>query len=123
MRETTRPAINKATVARRSVPAASDRQSVLPGDHGCEVEVAIFGRGGQAVRLHEMYAGQAAFLVCSGPSLADYDLGRLNERGILTMAVNNAASLVRPNLWVSVDDPRNFLEAIWRDPGILKFVP
>jgi Glycosyl transferase family 2 len=123
MQETIRPAINEATVARRSVLAASDRKSVLPGDHGCEADVAIFGRGGQAVRLHEMYAGQAAFLVCSGPSLADHDLGRLNERGILTMAVNNAASLVRPNLWVSVDDPRNFLEAIWRDPGILKFVP
>jgi hypothetical protein len=39
------------------------------------------------------------------------------------MAVNNVASIVRPNLWVSVDDPGNFCDAIWRDPGILKFIP
>jgi hypothetical protein len=126
MQEMTRPemdAAEEAAVARYSQLAGSHRQSGLPNDQGCEAGVAIFGRGGRRVRLQDMYAGQAAFLVCSGPSLADHDLARLHERGILTMAVNNAASLVRPHLWVSVDDPNNFLEAIWRDPGILKFVP
>ncbi|MDX1964958.1 MAG: hypothetical protein SFX18_17555 [Pirellulales bacterium] len=39
------------------------------------------------------------------------------------MAVNNAATVVRPNLWTCVDDPGNFSDAIWRDPGIVKFVP
>lgn len=37
------------------------------------------------------------------------------------MAVNNAATVVRPNLWCSVDDPGNFSDAIWYDAGITKF--
>jgi len=41
----------------------------------------------------------------------------------LTCAVNNAATVFRPNLWVSVDDPSHFCDAIWYDPGIIKFVP
>lgn len=39
------------------------------------------------------------------------------------MAVNNAAAVHRPNLWTTVDDPGNFCDGIWRDPGILKFTP
>ena len=37
------------------------------------------------------------------------------------MAVNNAATLYRPDLWLSVDDPGNFPASIWQDPGIVKF--
>lgn len=39
------------------------------------------------------------------------------------MAVNNAAAVFRPQLWCCVDDPGNFCDAIWHDPGITKFVP
>lgn len=80
-------------------------------------------RSGQAVHLKDMYFGQAAFLLCGGPSLTSHDLGKLTGRGVLTCAVNNAAVVFRSQLWVSVDDPGNFCDAIWRDPGILKFVP
>lgn len=39
------------------------------------------------------------------------------------MAVNNAWSLVRPHLWMSVDTPGSFLDTGWMDGGILKIVP
>ena len=83
----------------------------------------IFSGKGRPVELQGIYSGAAAFLICSGPSLRSHDLALLEQRGILTMAVNNAATVLRPKLWCSVDDPGHFSDAIWRDPGILKFVP
>ncbi len=83
----------------------------------------LFSRDGHNLFLGDMYRGHAAFLLCSGPSLLSHDLSKLQQRGILTCAVNNAAAVFRPNLWVSVDDPAHFCDAIWRDPGITKFVP
>ncbi|MCI0534287.1 MAG: hypothetical protein L0Z50_03560 [Verrucomicrobiales bacterium] len=83
----------------------------------------LFTRDGHNVFLGDMFRGGTAFLVCGGPSLRSHDLTKLQQRGIVTCAVNNAAAVVRPNLWVSVDDPGNFCDAIWRDPAIWKFVP
>ena len=83
----------------------------------------LFTRDGHNVFLGDFYRGRPAFLLGGGPSLADHDLAQLNRRGVLTCAMNNAATVYRPQLWVSVDDPGNFADAIWRDPGILKFVP
>jgi hypothetical protein len=37
--------------------------------------------------------------------------------------VNNAGTLFRSNLWVAYDNPGNFCDVIWRDPGMLKFIP
>lgn len=79
--------------------------------------------GGESVCLGNFYRGRSAFLICSGPSLKGMDLAQLGRRGILTMAVNNAAAVYRPHLWVTVDDPGNFHDKIWKDPGILKFCP
>lgn len=39
------------------------------------------------------------------------------------MAVNNAAAVVRPQLWCAVDTPRKFIEHIWLDPAVTKFIP
>lgn len=72
--------------------------------------------------LENLYSG-SCFLVCSGPSLASHDLSLLKKRGIFTCAVNNAAAIFHPTIWVSADDPGNFCDAIWKDPSILKFVP
>jgi len=83
----------------------------------------LFTRDGHNVFLGDLYRGRAAFLICSGPSLKQHDLSRLNARGLLTMAVNNAAVVQRPHLWCSVDDPGNFCDAIWKDPAVMKFVP
>lgn len=69
------------------------------------------------------YQNRALFLLLSGPSIKTMDLSVLDRRGVTVMAVNHAASLFRPDLWISVDDPRHFPDAIWRDPSIIKFVP
>jgi len=83
----------------------------------------LFTRDGHNVFLGDLYRGRSAFLLGGGPSLSSHDLTQLNQRGVLTCAMNNAATVYRPQLWVSVDDPGNFADAIWRDAGILKFVP
>jgi len=80
-------------------------------------------RDNRSISLEGHYQGQTAFLVASGPSLLSHDLTQLNTRGILTLAVNNAGAVFRPQLWVCLDAPQHFCDAIWRDPGITKFVP
>jgi hypothetical protein len=102
---------------------ARDRHLGFPLGRHIQPAPMIFTRDGHNVFLGDMYRGSAAFLICGGPSLTSHDLTKLHERGIVTCAVNNAAVVFRPHLWVSVDDPGNFCDAIWRDPGIMKFVP
>lgn len=102
---------------------ARDRSLGFPIGQYMQPAPMLFTRDGHNVFLGDMYRGRSAFLVCGGPSLTSHDLALLNSRGILTMAVNNAATIVRPNLWCSVDDPGNFSDAIWYDAGITKFVP
>lgn len=102
---------------------ARDRHSGFPIGRYLQPPPMLFTRDGHNIFLGDMYRGNAAFLMCSGPSLKTHDLSHLQQRGILTCAVNNAATVVRPNLWVCVDDPSHFADAIWRDPAILKFVP
>jgi len=78
---------------------------------------------GCAINVYDHFRSATAFLICSGPSIRDLDLGCLQSRGILTCTTNNAGSLFRSNLWVAYDNPGNFCDVIWRDPGILKFIP
>ena len=68
----------------------------------------LFTRDGHNLFLGDLYRGAAAFLICGGPSLLTHDLTQLQQRGVITLAVNNAATVVRPNLWCCVDDPGNF---------------
>jgi hypothetical protein len=83
----------------------------------------FYNRAGESICLRNVYRGATAFLLCGGPSLASHNLRLLEQRGVLTCAVNNAATVFRPHLWVSMDDPTHFCDVIWRDPGILKFAP
>ncbi len=53
--------------------------------------------------LANMFAGQSIFLLCGGPSLASTDWARLRDAQVMSCAVNNAAVLYRPDIWVSVD--------------------
>ena len=85
--------------------------------------VRLYTTDFDSVSLSDFYRGRQAFLVLSGPSLADHDLSLLNTRGIVTMGVNNSWSVHRPTLWTCVDSPGRFIDTGWKDPGILKFVP
>lgn len=83
----------------------------------------VVNRFGGDAGVENLYLGGQAFLVLGGPSLNDLDLTLLARRGVVTMGVNNVAAWVRPNLWTCGDGPGKFHDAIWRDPGILKFAP
>ncbi|MEM3000653.1 MAG: hypothetical protein QXP41_00475 [Candidatus Nitrosocaldus sp.] len=83
----------------------------------------IFTRDGHSVWLGDMFRGRSAFLILGGPSFANIDKTKLSMPGVLTMGVNNSVKSFRPNLWVSVDHPGNFIKSCWLDPKIMKFVP
>lgn len=71
----------------------------------------------------DMYKNSSAFLIGGGPSLRSVDKNSLEQPGMLTMGVNNSASTIRPNLWACVDHPTIFIDSIWKDPSMIKFVP
>ncbi len=78
---------------------------------------------GTGLFLKNHFKNTSIFFLGCGPSLLDYDLKSLSQRGLITFGVNGmAAKNYRPNLWTSVDTPFSFHEVIWRDPAIMKFV-
>lgn len=90
-----------------------------PARNGLRVYTTDF----DSVSLCDFYRGRHAFLILAGPSLASHDLTLLQQRGIVTMGVNNSWSVHRPHLWTCVDDPGRFIDTGWKDAGIMKFIP
>lgn len=80
-------------------------------------------RDGQPCTLANAWYPGHLFVILSGPSLNTFPLHRLSERGIVTLAVNNAACVVRPTFWTCIDPVEKFHNVIWEDPGIIKLVP
>lgn len=80
-------------------------------------------RFGEPTSLENVYLNGSVLLVLSGPSLNTHDLTKLNQRGIMTFAVNNAGCVVRPNIWTFGDSTVKFHEALFKDAGILKILP
>jgi len=74
------------------------------------------------VNLTGLYNGRACFAVSSGPSFNKLDKSLLSLPGICTFGVNNSPKVFRPNFQVSMDEPARFLESVWLDPRIMKFV-
>lgn len=75
----------------------------------------------QTVDLRGLFWGQTAVLLGGAPSLLTQPYGLLEQRGVLVMAMNNAARTVRPALFVGSDNPNCFDPMILADPGIMKF--
>jgi hypothetical protein len=96
------------------------RLKVLTGSRDIGTFIDRYGKN---VTIKGKHAGQAAFLVCNGPSLKTINRGPL--KFVFTMCVNNGPKALmpklRPNWHVSVDGPDKFLHTIWRDPTITKF--
>lgn len=65
--------------------------------------------------------GGSLFLCGGHPSLDHEPRELLSAPGIATMAMNNAALLVRPTLWIGADRPECYSPAILRDAAVLKF--
>lgn len=85
-------------------------------------DAIAFTCAGEPLPMRGRFKGADALLILGGPSLKDCDLEALAV-GRLTMAVNNAATVHRPALWMANDDPERFHDCIWLDPTIEKFVP
>lgn len=75
------------------------------------------------VYVGDWYKGRACFLICSGPSLKDMNLGLLDTPGVVTWGVNNSWAVYRPRFWTCVDPAEKFCDRGWRDPAITKVVP
>jgi|GEM_PF-3927893 len=81
---------------------------------------------GEVDPLDGIFAGRSAFLICGGPSFAN--MGKrvhrvLSRPGFLTMGVNNAPKIFRPNIWTCVDEPDHFIRSVFYDPKVMKFLP
>jgi len=73
--------------------------------------------------MRDMYKNQTAFLIGGAPSIKEQPLEMLSRRGVLTMAINNAAIHFQPTLWVCGDPPGCYEPQILADPKITKFAP
>lgn len=82
----------------------------------------FYNYSGNDIPIEGLYKDQSCFLIVGGPSLNKLDLEKLNRPGIVTIGVNNSVRLYRPNIWISVDSPSNFMVSIWKDPKIQKVV-
>lgn len=71
--------------------------------------------------LSDICTGQTAILVGGAPTLKQQPLELLARRGVLTLAMNNAAMHFQPSLWCGVDRPECYEPQILLDPGIMKF--
>jgi hypothetical protein len=83
----------------------------------------VTDRAGRVGGLAGLYYGADLYLLLGGPSANELDLTKLSQRGVVSMAVNNAALTHRTNLFICGDPPKKFHDAIWRDPGIICFCP
>ncbi len=77
----------------------------------------------RSVYLEGLYRGSPVFLVCNGPSFLPDDRLALDVPTISTMTLNNGGHGFRSNFWICVDEPSRFMDSIWDDPTIQKFVP
>lgn len=75
----------------------------------------------RVIDLTDIYKDQAAMLVGGSPSLREQPIELLEQRGLITMAMNNAAQHFRPTLWASCDHPNCYQPRILMDPTITKF--
>jgi hypothetical protein len=75
----------------------------------------------QFVNMRNIFQGRTVILMGCAPSMANQPLHLLEQRGVLTAALNNAAIHFRPTLWFSADNPQSFEPQIIHDPTIMKF--
>lgn len=73
--------------------------------------------------LRGLYHGaKAAFLVGGAPSLREQPYRLLEQRGVLTFAMNNVGGLFRPTCMVASDEMACFDRRLLLDPTIQKFL-
>lgn len=78
----------------------------------------------KAMDLDDLHLGSSIFLMGGSPSLRKEDREILygGTRGVTKLAINNAAVVYKPDMWVCGDRPECYSHYILKDPSILKFV-
>ena len=84
---------------------------------------ACDGSGYFPINLNGLWAPSAAFLVCGGPSLKTLPTERLRERGVVSLAVNQVASIVPVTAWTFGDPAEKFHHGLHLDPKMITFAP
>jgi hypothetical protein len=64
----------------------------------------------------------AAFLVGGAPSLREQNYRLLEQRGVVTFAMNNVGALFRPTFMVASDEPACFDRRLLMDPSVTKIM-
>ncbi len=124
---------NETPLLSIGVSVGKTPKRIKPTKHPPYVSFIEDHHGRPTDALDGLYPDGTAFLVCGGPSTRKLDWKSLQQPGVLTASLNNApcsmahgtkapANMFRPNLWFSVDEPQHFNEAIFKDPGITKFL-
>lgn len=75
------------------------------------------------IDLRDLYLGESLFIIAGSPAARKEQLTELYKPGIVTLAINNAATMVRPNFWVGGDRPECYSPSILTDVSITKFAP
>ena len=103
---------------------AEDEKALRDHTKSPNTQLLLYTSDGHSFSLQDWCHNRHVFLLCGGPSLKANDLSQLRERaGIVTFAVNNVWTVYRPNFWICVDRPGNFVDTGWKDPSIIKFAP
>lgn len=71
--------------------------------------------------LENIYSGDSIFLLGGHPSLVEEDLSQFQRPGVVTMAMNNTATIVKPTFWICADPPTCYSKSIIKDPSVVKF--
>ena len=77
----------------------------------------------RTAELRDIFHGRTAVLIGGAPSLKEQPYQLLEQRGVLTMAMNNAGTIVRPTMFVCGDHPDCYEPQLLLDPTIMKFGP
>jgi hypothetical protein len=77
------------------------------------------GQRRKAIDLDGIFDG-SCFLIGGAPSLSAVK-DKFIGKPIVKMAMNNAATVVRPDLWVGADIPSNYSSSVILDPAPMKF--
>ena len=83
----------------------------------------LWDKDQNGISWENRYKGGKIFLVCGGPSLNTIDLSLMDNRGVMSMCMNNSWCMVKPDFWIGFDVPGRFHTDGWTDPSIIKFVP
>lgn len=82
-----------------------------------------YGTGFIPVDLNGLWAPSAGFLIGGGPSINKIPKEKFQERGIVSLAINNVAGHIRTSAWCFGDPQTKFHHGIHLDPRCLTFAP